>query len=75
MRIDSVQLAHALARSQSSIRPTATVMSQPSGLSDAVDKTAAKTLIGAKKINSKGRKRKKKPLNWDGLGANVDEWA
>lgn len=74
MRIDSIQLAHALARSQSSVRPAATVMSQASGSFDAVDKTAGKIRTGTSKINSKSRKHKKKPLNWDGLGANVDEW-
>lgn len=74
MRIDSVQLAHALARSQSSIRPTAMVMSQASGSSEEVNKTTVKNRSGTSKINSKGKKRKKKVLNWDGLGSNVDEW-
>ena len=74
MRIDSVQLAHALAKSQSSIRPAAELkVGGQLGSEDVKSVALKKASIHKKKIHNK--KSKKKPFSADALGLYVDEWA
>jgi hypothetical protein len=70
MRIDSVQLAHALAKSQSSIRPAATVIQNPAGRINELGHQASATQPKSKIKNKKNKKK----MNWDGLGSEIDEW-
>jgi len=73
MRINSVQLAHALAKSQSSIRPIAELKIGGQLGSEGIKSVASqKQSIDRRK--SRDKKSKKKTFNADSLGLHVDEW-
>lgn len=73
MRVDSVTLAQAMVRAQSTINPASRVLP---GRAEAVQESTRPLAGAAASKTKRGKKTgSKRKLNWNGLGAEVDVWA
>ena len=71
MRVDSFNLAQAMVRAHSSIKPASRVLPRKTEI------VKDPPLIGANASKARRRKKtaSKQKLNWTGLGGEVDAWA
>ena len=72
MRVDSVTLAQAMVRAQSTINPASRVLP---GRTESVQETTQPSGAAATKARRGKEPGIKRKLNWNGLGAEVDVWA
>lgn len=72
MRVDSVTLAQAMVRAQSTINPASRVLPGQTESVQESTRPMGATATKAKRGKKTGGKRK---LNWNGLGGEVDIWA
>jgi len=72
MRVDSVTLAQAMVRAQSTINPASRVLP---GRTDSVPESTRPTGAAATKTRRGKKTGSKRKLNWSGLGGEVDVWA
>lgn len=71
MRVDSINLAHAMARAHSTIKPTSMVL--PGHTEMVKDDPRIRDAHGSK-ARRKKKNGNKQRLNWLGLGCEVDVW-
>ncbi len=72
MRVDSFNLAQALVRAHSSIKPAPMVLQ---GKAEIVKENSPLNGANASKARRRKKTGSKQKLNWTGLGSEVDVWA
>ena len=72
MRVDSVTLAQAMVRAQSTINPASRVLP---GRTESVQESARPSGAAATKARRGKKTGSKRKLNWNGVGGEVDVWA